>query len=100
MKSKFSTSFLVFLYIFIDLIFMENVSIDSSEIFFVQFTYHLNMNEQKRPIKTTKIIFPRFMYFLLQSGNSRLARSTVVRARSPLALLVVLVVMLWYRDVV
>ena len=58
MKSKFSTSFLVFLYIFIDLIFMENVSINSSEIFFVQFTYHLNMNEQKRPIKTTKIIFP------------------------------------------
>ena len=33
MKSKFSTSFLVFLYIFIDLILMENVSIDLSEIF-------------------------------------------------------------------
>ena len=33
---------------------MENVSINSSEIFFVQFTYHLNMNEQKRPIKNHK----------------------------------------------
>ena len=33
---------------------MENVSINSSEIFFVQFTYHLNMNEQKRQIKNHK----------------------------------------------
>ena len=85
MKSKFSTSFLVFLYIFIDLIFMENVSINSSEIFFVQFTYHLNMNEQKRPIKTTKIIFPHcflFYFALLQQ------------------LIAVSLVMLWYRDVV
>ena len=43
---------------------MENVSINSSEIFFVQFTYHLNMNEQKRQIKTTKIIFPPCLYLM------------------------------------
>ena len=85
MKSKFSTSFLVFLYIFIDLIFMENVSINSSEIFFVQFTYHLNMNEQKRPIKTTKIIFPYCFLFYLALLQQLIAVSLV---------------MLWYRDVV